>query len=171
MVNCMLLPDGSGMQTETMTGTRDIRAISLSLRQVLTGNSRNTATTFLLMVSFLTRLPVTILSALIIAQGYDSCGHSVFTPGTCKRWQEAAGEILMVELEDSNHSFTGLVQGAWVLDGMKHLALRLANWYGNGNRTLTRRVYGMRNPESFEKLHRDPRVLHPDTRSRSGPRQ
>ena len=25
----------------------------------------------------------------------------------------------------------------------------LADWYGDGNRTLTRRVYGMRNPESF----------------------
>ena len=51
--------------------------------------------------------------------------------------------------------------------GLKHLALRVATWYGEKNRTLARRVYGMRNPASFEKLCRNPIMLHPDTRRRS----
>lgn len=51
--------------------------------------------------------------------------------------------------------------------GLKHLALRLATWYGSENRALARRVYGMPNPKSFEKLCRNPVMLHPDTRRRS----
>lgn len=51
--------------------------------------------------------------------------------------------------------------------GLKHLALRLANWYGEENRALARRVYGMHNPGSFEKLSRNPMMLHPDTRTRA----
>lgn len=55
--------------------------------------------------------------------------------------------------------------------GLKHLALRLATWYADGNRSLARRVYGMRNPQSFEKLCQEPSMLHPNTRKRSGTRR
>jgi MoxR-like ATPase len=51
---------------------------------------------------------------------------------------------------------------------LKSLVLRIANWYGERNRALARRVYGMRNPESFERLSRNPNMLRPDARRRSG---
>ena len=51
---------------------------------------------------------------------------------------------------------------------LKSLALRIANWYGESNRACARRVYGMRNPESFERLSRNPNMLRPDARRNSG---